>query len=136
MRGVVKTLRFVQWAVLGSIFLYAAAGEVLVTRARNVDPSLTYAFTTASVGLVGAIFVVRRTLVLRSAENLASHPDDSLTLGHWKTGYIATYALCEALALCGLLLRVLGCKPVQSLPFYIGAVALLIFFGPRIPASS
>jgi hypothetical protein len=45
------------------------------------------------------IFVVRRTLVLRSAESLTSHPDDALALGHGKSGYFATYALSEALAL-------------------------------------
>jgi hypothetical protein len=80
--------------------------------------------------------VVRRTLVLRSAESLASHPDDSLTLNHWKSGYIATYALCEALALFGLVLRFTGCRFEQSLPFYIGGFVLLFFFGPRQPVEA
>jgi hypothetical protein len=84
--------------------------------------------------LWGGIFVVRRTLVLRSAESLASHPDDSLTLNHWKSGYIATYALCEALALFGLVLRFTGSDFQQSLPYYIGGFVLLFFFGPQEPA--
>lgn len=134
MRGTIRTLRAVQWTMLGSILLYAVVSEVLSSRARGVDPSLTYFFTTAGVAIVGVIFVVRRTLVLRSAENLASHPDDSLTLGHWKSGYIATYALCETLALFGLILRFMGCSFQQSLPFYIGGFVLLFFFGPREPA--
>jgi hypothetical protein len=62
------------------------------------------------------IFVVRRTLVLRSAESLASRPDDPLTLSHWKTGYLATYGLCEALALSGIVLRFLGFNFQQSVP--------------------
>jgi len=74
--------------------------------------------------------------VWRSAEALASHPDDSLTLSHWKSGYIATYSLCEALALFGLILRFLGCNFQQSLPFYIGGFVLLFFFGPREPVSA
>jgi len=122
--------------MLGSIFLYAVVGEVVGSGARTGDPSLNYIFTTAGVAIVGAIFVVRRTLVLRSAESLASHPDDSLTLNHWKSGYIATYALCEALALFGLVLRFMGCSFEQSLPFYIGGFVLLFFFGPREPVSS
>ncbi len=134
MRGTIRTLRAVQWAMLGSILLYAVVGEVLGSGAIAADPSLSYAFTTAGVAVVGVIFVVRRTLVLRSAENLASHPDDSLTLGHWKSGYIATYALCEALALFGLVLRFMGFNFQQSLPFYIGGFVLLFFFGPREPA--
>jgi hypothetical protein len=135
MRGTVRTLRAVQWSMLGSILLYAVVGEVLGHGARAVDASLSYVFTTAGVALVGVIFVVRRTLVLRSAENLAAHPDDLLTLRHWKSGYITTYALCEALALFGLILRFMGCSFQQSLPFYIGGFVLLFFFGPHEPVS-
>jgi cytochrome b561 len=134
MRGAIKTLRAVQWTMLGSILLYAVVGEVLRHSARAIDASLSYVFTTAGVALVGVIFVVRRTLVLRSAENLVVHPDDSVTLNHWKSGYITTYALCEALALFGLILRFMGCSFQQSLPFYVGGFVLLSFFGPREPA--
>ena len=125
-----------QCALLGSVLLYAVVGEILRFRARTADPSLSYVFTTVGVAIVGIIFVVRRTLVMRSAENLAAHPDDSLTLSHWKSGYIATYALCEALALFGLVLRFMGFKFEQSLPFYVGGFVLLFFFGPREPAGS
>jgi cytochrome b561 len=124
----------VQWALLASILLYAAVGEVVRLRARAADASLSYIFTTAGVAIIGVIFVVRRTLVLRSAENLAAHPDDQLTLNHWRSGYIVTYALCEALALLGLVLRFTGFKLEQSLPFYAGGFVLLFFFGPREPA--
>jgi hypothetical protein len=136
MQGALRTLRTVQWTMLGSILLYAVAGELLGSSVRAANASLSYVFTTAGVAIVGVIFVVRRTLVLRSAESLASHPDDSLTLNHWKSGYIATYALCEALALFGLVLRFTGCSFQQSLPFYIGGFVLLFFFGPRQPINA
>jgi hypothetical protein len=135
MRGTLRTLRAVQWTMLGSILLYAVAGELLGSRARAVDPSLRYVFTTAGVAIVGVIFVVRRTLVLRSAQNLASHPDDSVTRNHWRSGYIATYALCEVLGLFGLILRFMGCSFQQSLPFYIGGFVLLFFFAPHEPVA-
>ena len=133
MRGTVRTLRAVQWAMLGSIFLYAAVGEIVGSGARAVDPSLSYVFSTAAVAVVGVIFVVRRTLVLRFAESLAAHPDDPITLRHWKSGNFATYGLCEALALFGLVLRLMGFNFQQSLLFYIGGFVLLAFFGPREP---
>ena len=136
MRGTIRTLRLVQWAMLGSILLYAVGGQVVRFQAYAADPSLSYVFTTAGVAIVGMVFVVRRTLVLRSAENLASHPDDRLTLSHWKSGYIATYALCEALALFGLIRRIMGFKFEQCLPFYVGGFVLLFFFGPREPAGA
>ena len=134
MRGTIRILRSVRWAMLGSILLYAVVGEVVGPGTRAANASLSYALTTAAVAIVGAIFVVRRTLVLRSAQNLASHPEDSLTLNHWKSGYIATYALCEVLALFGLVLRFTGANFQQSLPYYIGGFVLLFFFGPREPA--
>jgi hypothetical protein len=132
---ILKFLRVVQFALLGSILLYAVIGEVMGPSARALNPSLSYIFTTAGVAIVGMIFVVRRTLVLRSAESLASHPDDPLTLNHWKTGYLATYGLCEALALSGIVLRFLGFTFQQSVPFYISGFILLLFFRPRPPVS-
>jgi cytochrome b561 len=135
MRGTVRSLRLVQWAMLASIVIYGIVGEVAGSSAGAPNASLSYIFTTAGVAIVGVIFVVRRTLVLRSAETLAVRPEDSVTLSHWKTGYIATYALCESLALFGLILRFLGCNFRQCLPFYIGGFVLLFFFGPREPGS-
>jgi len=134
MGGTLKLLRAVQLAMLGSILLYAVVGESAGPHAKAVDPRLTYVFTTIAVAVVGMIFVVRRTLVLRSAESLASHPDDALPLNHWRTGYIATYALCEALAVLGLLLRFLGYNLQESLPYYLGGFVLLFFFRARTPA--
>ena len=131
-----KTLRAVQWSMLVSILLYVAVGEALGPRARGVDPSLSYLFSTLAVGVVGTIFVVRRTLVLRAAANLVDHPDDVLSLSHWRTGYVTTYALCEVLALFGLVLRFRGCTLQQSALFYVGGFILLFFFRPQEPASA
>ena len=130
-----KTLRAVQWSMLVSILLYVALGETLGPRIDRVEPVLSYVFSTLAVGIVGTIFVVRRTLVSRAAVELASHPDDNISLNHWRTGYIMTYALCEALALFGLILRFRGSALQQSVLFYIGGFVLLFFFRPRQPVS-
>lgn len=128
-----KTLRMMQWAMLLSILLYVAVGEILGPRLRHIDPVLSYVFSTLAVGIVGTIFVVRRTLVLRAASTLVSQPEDNISLQQWKTGYITTYALCEALALFGLVLRFLGSELQQSILFYVGGFVLLFFFRPRQP---
>ncbi len=135
MHRALKTLRVVQWWMLASIVLYSILGKVLGPGARPVDPSVNYLFSTLAVAIIGAIFVVRRTLVFRAAASLATHPEDGISLSHWRTGYFATYALCEALALFGLVLRFLGCNFQQSVPFYIGGFVLLFFFRPREPVS-
>lgn len=129
-----KTLRAVQWSMLASILLYGVVGELAGPVARAVDPALSYLFTTLAVAVVGTIFVLRRTLVLPAAESLATHPDDDLSLNQWRTGYLATYALCEVLALFGLVQRFLGCTLQQSLLYYLGGFVLIFFFRPRPPA--
>jgi len=134
MARALKTLRAVQWSMLVSILLYVIVGEAVGPVSRAVDPALSYIFSTLAVAVVGIIFVVRRTLVFRAAESLVSDPDDNLSLNHWRTGYIATYALCEALALFGLVLRFLGYNFQQSVPFYIGGFVLMFFFRARRPA--
>jgi F0F1-type ATP synthase membrane subunit c/vacuolar-type H+-ATPase subunit K len=131
-----KALRAVQWSMLASILLYGYIGELAGGSVHAVDPTVSYVFTTLGVAIVGAIFVVRRTLVFRAAESLATDPNDSLSLGQWRTGYFATYALCEALALFGLFLRFLGGGFQQSVPYYIGGFVLLFFFRPRQPVAA
>jgi hypothetical protein len=126
----------VQWALLASIVLYGIAGQVVGPAASGVDATLSYLFATLSVAIVGAIFVVRRTLVLRAGETLATRPEDSLSLNHWRTGYIATYVLCESLALFGLILRFRGSPVEASVPYYLGGFVLLLFFWPRQPAAA
>jgi len=129
-----KSVRMVQFAMLFSILLFAAVGEFVGPRAKVVDPNLSYIFTTIAVALVGMIFVVRRTMVLRPAETLAMRPEDALALNHWKAGYFATYSLCEALGLLGFALRFLGYSLAHSLPYYAGGLVLLVFFRITAPA--
>ena len=131
-----KTLRLVQWCLLLSILLYASVAELAAPSVRAVNPTVNYLFSMLAVATVGVIFVVRRTLVLRAAESLATHPDDAISLNHWKTGFIATYALCEALAVFGLVLRFLGCTFEQCVLFYIGGFVLLFFFRPKEPSAA
>ena len=76
-----KTLRTVQWAMLFSILLYIGVGEILGPRIRHVEPALSGVLSTLAVGIVGTIFVVRRTLVFRAASTLASAADNGATPG-------------------------------------------------------
>ena len=48
---------------------------------------------------MGAILVVRKTMVLQSEAELRGKPGDAAILLRWKNGYIVTYVLCEALGL-------------------------------------
>jgi cytochrome b561 len=135
MTNALKILRVLQWAMLASIVLYGIVGETVGPVPRGIDPTLSYLFATLSVAIVGAILVVRRTLVMPAAESLAARPEDTVTLNHWRTGYIATYVLCEALALFGLILRFRGSPEQASIPYYLGGFILILFFRPKAAGS-
>jgi cytochrome b561 len=134
MTSVLQTLKIAQWAFLASVILYIVVGEIAGPSPHRVDTTLSYAFATIGVSIVGMIFVVRRTLVLRASESLATRPDDLLSLNQFRIGYFATYALCEVLALFGIILRFTGCNLLQSLPYYLSGLVLLAFFRPKTPA--
>jgi F0F1-type ATP synthase membrane subunit c/vacuolar-type H+-ATPase subunit K len=76
---------------------------------------------------------VRRLFVLRAEVTLAAQPEDATALNRWRAGYIITYALCEAMALFGLVLRVLGFTLSEVTPFYLVGFVLILVFTPRRP---
>lgn len=133
MTRALSMLRSIQWAMLGSIVLYGILGKVARPLSQGVDPGLSYLFATLGVAIVGIIFVVRRTLVFRAEASLANEPEDSLSLNQWRTGYITTYALCEALGLFGLILQFMGGGLQASVPYYLSGFVLLFFFRPQQP---
>ena len=118
--------------MLVSIGIYVVVGEVVGARITT-NANTIYAISFAAISLVGAILVVRKTLVLQSEIELKEKPGDPVILARWKTGYIVTYVLCEALALFGLLLRIMGFHLIQVGPYYAGSVVLLLLFWPRLP---
>jgi mannose/fructose/N-acetylgalactosamine-specific phosphotransferase system component IIC len=129
----IKIVRLIQIAMLLSVAILVAAGEAVGSIPRLSNPTLFYALSLATITIVGVILVVRRTLVLQSAATLASRPNDVATLNRWRAGYIMTYALSEAIAMFGLLLRLIGFSLSQVASFYIAGFILLLFFGPRRP---
>jgi hypothetical protein len=132
MEGSIRLIRALQIAMLSAIVIYVLVGE-LVGSTRSADPITYYVLSLATITIVGVILVVRRTLVRQSESMLAMRPGDALTLNRWRAGYIMTYALSEAIAMFGLVLRILGFSLSQVLSFYVAGFALLLFFGPRRP---
>jgi hypothetical protein len=129
-----ELVRLVQIAMLVSVVLYVVVGE-FVGHSGAANNGLFYGMSLASISTLGAALVVRRTLVLPAEALLVKKPDDPLVQSRWKTGYVFLYALCEALALFGLILRVAGFALAQVWGFYLGGFLLLLLFSPRAPRS-
>ena len=136
MENAIKIVRLIQIAMLLSVGIFVVAGEMVGSIPKLSNPTLFYALSLATITIVGVILVVRRTLVLQSAVTLATRPNDVATLNRWRAGYVMTYALSEAIAMFGLVLRLIGFTLSQVAYFYIAGFILLLFFGPRRPVTA
>jgi hypothetical protein len=125
-----KILQIVRIVMLVSIVCYAFLGERL-GQSVAPDRNLYFAITMVAITTVGIIFAVRRLFILRAEATLASEPENAEALTRWRTGHLAIYALCESVALFGLVLRILGFNLSEVTPFYLAGFALILLFGPR-----
>jgi hypothetical protein len=136
MATAIRMLRLIQIALLVSIGVYVLIGELVGPHGIiSGKPTLFYGISVVSIMTIGVILVVRRTLVLHSEGMLNGTTNDPVILNRWKTGYVITYALSEALALFGLIVRMAGFSFSQAITFYLPGFVLMLFFRPRQPAS-
>jgi hypothetical protein len=127
-----KAVQVIRIALLVSVALYVFIGERMGLSPPDApDRNFYFAVTLVALTTVGMSFAVWRLFVLRSEAALAAQPGDAVALKRWRAGYIFTYALCEAVALFGFVLRILGFTLSEVVPFYIVAFVLMILFSPH-----
>ena len=133
METCLRLLRILQAALFGSLLLYGLVGEIAGPKeARDVKQMQLILMVLAAASW-GVIFFVRQRLVQPAEEILRTQPEDAAALGRWRAGNMATFFLAEAVALYGLVLRMLGSTLLQAAPFYSAAILLLLAFTPRRP---
>lgn len=125
-----EVLRIIWAAMLFSLVAYGFIDHRAPKR-QQPAPTIFYCLMIISVACVGSVSFFRRKFVLLSESTLAAEPEDSSALGQWRAGYIFMWALCEAIVLYGLVLRVIGFAFVQILPYLVGGFGLMLFFRPR-----
>lgn len=134
MPSMVKTLRLIQIALLISMGIYVLVGELVGRHSAGAGKTtLFYGISVLSILTIGVILVVRRTLVLHSETMLRDNSTDQVLLQRWKTGYIVTYALSEALGIFGLIVQLDGFSLSEAVTFYLPGFILMLFFRPRQP---
>ena len=131
-----RTLNMIRAALIFAIAVYMFIGEkVAAGSAGPLNAMLFQILAVVAVVNIVLILIVRRSMVTPAAAVLQTNSGDSLALTRWRGGYIATYALCEAVALYGFVLRVLGFSYRMVVPFYLASFILMIYFSPRVPAA-
>jgi hypothetical protein len=129
--GVVRSVRIVHVAFLVNVLLFVAIGEFVYGRALLEGNAWKIAFFAVSLTCAGLALFMRQARVQPAEERLASAPHDGALLNAWRGGNIAVFAACEAVALCGLLARVLGAEFYEAAPLYAIGLALLLVWTPR-----
>jgi hypothetical protein len=135
MEQALRVLQIVRGALLVSVVLYFVMAEQILrsSDAMPPDPIVFYVLVlTAIVSLIIAT-VLRRKLSGNAGEILRNQPGDAAALTRWRMGHLLFLAICEAVALYGFVLRILGFSRMQALPFYLAALVAMVLFGPRRP---
>ena len=75
-----------------------------------------------------------RFRMLRPAElELQSSPDDPVALGRWWKAHFLSFVFSNTVVLLGFSLRMTGGAPMQSLPFYMAGISMMLLWWPRQP---
>jgi hypothetical protein len=127
-----NAVQIIRIALLVSIAFCVVVGErAALGTAAVPNRNFYFVLTLVALTTVGMAFAVWRLFVLRSEALLAAQPDEGATLGRWRSGFIITYGLSEAVALFGLVLRIMGFSLSEVAPFYLVGFVLLLLFSPR-----
>ena len=126
-------LNMIRAAMLMAIVVYMFIGEKIAVGRSPGSTIVFQAVAAVSVMTVVSLFILRRIMVLPALATLRNSPADVQALGRWRAGYIVSYALCEAVALYGFVLRVLGFPFSQVVLFYVASLGLLLYYRPQLP---
>jgi hypothetical protein len=129
-----RQMRIIHAAMLISIVLYAFISLRLPVHVAP-QPTILYGIAFAAVANVGVIFVVRNRLLSTPGPISSPQQNNQGVLARWRTACIVTWALCEAIALYGLVLHFIGFQMSQSLFFFIVGFVLMLLFAPRPPSN-
>ncbi len=130
--SVVRQMRMLHWGLLVSLVLYVVVGEKLGPAEARGPEHLARAFIPLLILTAGVAAVIRQRMVRPAEEALQLRPDDLAALGRWRSGSLISYVLCEAVALYGFVLRMLGQTLWQAGPFYAVAILLMLVWTPRL----
>lgn len=85
---------------------------------------------------IPALLFFRQSFVGSSAEKLRENADDAAALKKFRIGYVGCFCMCFAIAVYGLVLRVMGTPMTWAAPFFVVAFALLLMLRPVPPVES
>ena len=139
---VLRPLKIVHAALIGSIIIYAVIGFVVTAHAhpakQALDPTVILsAFAAAALAMLVAIPIVRKRVLPPMSDTDETvdlqrevDPDTSTMLGKLRGGLIMTWAMCESIAIFGLVAALLFQTGWYVVPFAGVAIVAQLFYAP------
>jgi len=127
-----RRLQTIRFALLGSIVLYFLV-SLYSPVPSNGSPQMFRILALTSAVIAAAVFVLRAKVLAPSATLAATQPEDATAMSLWRTSHIIMWALCEVIAMYGLLMRYLGSTVAEAAPFFAAGFLLILLLGPRRP---
>jgi hypothetical protein len=143
MKSKLGRLRLIQAAYIAAVPLFGWVAESVCVCGRGSSDWTSWHWLMTGLALYGAFagFFFRRRLIRRSEEALAKGAPNPNVLRQWEAGHIVGMACAEAIAIWGVVVRmVLGGALWQASLFYASGLFLLLLWTPRMlntaPAST
>jgi len=133
-QAVFRLLRLIYVAMFVSVGAYWLVGEVVARQTEITAPAITVrVLQVVAAGTVLAVLVLRfQRIPALTATALTTEP--AARLARLRVLYLVCFALAEAVALYGLVLRFLGVPRGDVTLFFLAAVVLFLLCYPRPPA--
>ena len=129
----VRQIRILHLAMLVSIPLYFVVAGLIAPQTASDVHTMRQGLTVMALLFSGVAVVLRKRMLDSAADILRLRPDDTAALIRWRAAHIVSFALCEAVALFGLVLRFLGATTFEAAPFFAVAFVLMLAFRPAAP---
>jgi hypothetical protein len=131
--GALRFLRILYAVLIFSMVLDVIVAEKFGHHEATLNSLFPWCLVAVGVALLGTVFWARTTFIRPALERLRLKSDDLASLLKWRTGAILTAVLFESLVLLGFALRFIGGTRLQSAPFYVAGIGLMLLFWPRRP---
>jgi hypothetical protein len=128
-----RTVRIVYVVLFFAMILSVFTAEKLSHQEPRDIRAVWLGLLVNGLMVVGVAQLFRIKMLEPAAETLQANPDDPIALGRWRTGNLLSFLLAESIVLFGMALRFIGGTTMQSLPFCVVGIAMMLVWWPRRP---
>lgn len=132
-QAVFRLLRLIYVALFASVGAYWLVGEVIARQAEGLAPTIIVRVLQGAAGVTVLLVLILRFQRIASLSGTALRSNPAAVLARLRLLYILCFALAEAVALYGLVLRLLGVPSGEATLFFLASAVLFLLCYPRLP---